>query len=167
MIEYVTDIWIQKSKPKGGNIKFLNYVITRDGVRFDYSKSILSPNVDDDFYVGTWFKNTIWGNCRFQPSIDLPQGNRSADLRLFGNFELINEQTIEIKTIRSKRRDVLVKRLKEAQGQSSNVLIDITAFPFGEITVKNEIERYVRNHYWLKTIIVKKGNNLLFVWKIQ
>ena len=40
MIEDVTDIWIQKSKPKGGNIKFLNYVITHDGVRFDYSNSI-------------------------------------------------------------------------------------------------------------------------------
>lgn len=137
------------------------------GTRFDYSNSILSPNVDDDFYVGTWFKNTIWGNCRFQPSIDIPQGNRSADLRLFGGFDLVDEKTIEIKTIKSKRRDGLVKRLKEAQGQSSNVLIDVTDFPFDEITVKSEIKRYIRNHHWINTIIVKKRDQLLFVWKIQ
>ena len=162
----VTEQWIKAAKPRRGNIKFLNYVITHDGKRFDYTNSILSPNVDDDYRIGTWFKNNIWGNSRFQPSIDIPQGNRSADLRLFGNFTLIDEKTIEIKTIRSGRRDGLVKRLKEAQGQSSNVLLDITDYPYDEIIVRSEIERYARKHEWLKTVIVKKEDRLLFVWKL-
>ena len=128
MVNYidVTDKWINDAKPRKGNIHFLNYSITPDGERYDYTNSVLDFNVDDDFYVGCWFRNNIWGNCRFQPAIVFPHKKRSADLRLFGKCSLIDEQTIEIKTITSKRKDGIILRLKEAKGQSSNVLLDLS-----------------------------------------
>ena len=160
----VTKKWIREAKPKKGNIKFLNYTITQDGERFDSTNSILDINVDDDFYIGTWFKNNIWGNCGFQPAIVLPQNKRSADLRLYG-CKFISEKTMEIKTINSKRKDGIVRRLKEAKGQSKNVLIDITNFPYDLESVKQEIFKYYIKHNSIKLIAVKKNNDLLFVWE--
>ena len=36
----VTEKWIRESKPKKGNIKFLNYSITQNGERIDSSNGI-------------------------------------------------------------------------------------------------------------------------------
>ena len=157
--------WIRESKPKKGNIKFLNYSITQNGERIDSSNGILDISINDDFYIGTWFKNNIWGNCRFQPAIVFPHKKRSADLRIFGKCSLVEEQTIEIKTITSNRRDGLVFRLKEANGQSSNILIDVTNFPYDENTIKKSLIHYFVNHDWIRLIAVKNDNNLLFVWQ--
>ena len=161
----VTKKWIREAKPRKGNIKFLNYTITQDGERFDSTNSILDIIVDDDFYIGTWFKNNIWGNCGFQPAIVLPQNKRSADLRLFGKCPLIVEQTVEIKNIGSKRVDGLIYRLKQAKGQSSNVLLDLTNYSFDEYVVRREIRNYFISHSWIKTVIAKKENNIMFVWQ--
>lgn len=161
----VTEKWIKQAKPKKGNIHFLNYVITQEGERFDFLNSVLSVNVDDDFLVGTWFKNNVWGNCRFQPSIDSPQGKRSADIRLFGKCSLVEEKTIEIKTLTSSRRDGIVYRLKQAKGQSSNVLLDISNYPYDLETIKHELNRYFISHDWIRLVAIKKNNGLLFVWQ--
>ena len=161
----VTDRWIKEAKPKKGNIKFLNYSITQEGERFDSSNSKLDINVDDDYYVGNWFRNTIWGNTRIQPAIVLPHGKRSADLRLFGKCPLLKEQTIEIKMVSSVRIDGLAKRFKQAKGQSSNVLLDVTNYPYELSVVINEVRKYFLNHSWVHLVVVKKENELLFVWQ--
>ena len=161
----VTEKWLKEAKPKKGYIKFLSYSITQDGERFDSFNSILDINYDEDYYIGNWFRNTIWGNTRIQPAIVFPHKKRSADLRLFGKCPLIEEQTIEIKIIGSKRRDGLIKRFKQAKNQSSNVLIDVTDYPFPLIVVEEEVKKYYLSHDWVKVIIVKKENDLLFVWE--
>ena len=161
----LTQQWINEAKPKKGSIRFLNYVITQEGERFDYTNSILSISTDDDVKIGTWFKNNIWGNCRFQPSIDAPQGKRSADLRLFGNCKLVRQQTIEIKIVSSVRVDGLAKRFKQAKSQSSNVLLDVTNYPYEMAVVKSEVRKYFLNHNWVDLVAVKKDNDLQFVWQ--
>lgn len=168
MIEDITELWNKEALPRKGNIKFLNYVVTSNGERYDSSNAILDYNVDDDIQVGTWFRNNYWGNCCFQAAIVYPQGKRSADLRIFGKCPLISsDNTVEIKTIKSKRQDGLIKRMREAQGQSENVIIDVTEYPFGEDVIKKELIRYLNKHNWLRTIAVKKDRKLLFVWKIK
>ena len=166
MVNYidVTDKWIKEAKPRKGNISFINYAITIDNQKYDFTNSTLGFEVDNDFYVGTWFKNTIWGNCRFQPAVNNPQGIRTADLRIF-HCPFIEGKTIEIKTISSGRKDGIVRRLKEAKGQSENVLVDVTNFPYDEETIKHEIHKYYINHDTIKLIAVKKHNDLLFVWQ--
>lgn len=161
----VTEKWIKQAKPKKGSIKFLNYSITQDSEKFDSSNSILDINVGDDYHVGTWFRNNVWGNTRIQPAIVFPHKKRSADLRLFGNCSLIDEQTIEIKTITSKRKDGIILRLKEAKGQSSNVLLDLSNNPFTDDEIKDIIEKYYVSHDWLKVVIAKRKDNILFVWQ--
>ena len=161
----VTEKWIKEAKPKKGSIKFLNYSITQDGERFDSSNSILDINVDDDYRVGNWFKNNIWGNTRIQPAIVFPHKKRSADLRLFGKCPFIEEQTIEIKIIGSKRRDGLIKRFKQAKTQSSNVFIDVSDYPFPLDIVKEEVRKYYLSHNWVKVVIIKKDNDILFIWQ--
>ena len=161
----VTEKWLKEAKPKKGYIKFLSYSITQDGERFDSSNSILDINYDEDYYIGNWFRNTIWGNTRIQPAIVFPHKKRSADLRLFGKCPLIDEQTIEIKIIGSKRVDGLTYRVKQARGQSSNVLLDVTNYPYDESVVRKEIKKYFVSHDWIKTVAVKKERKLLFVWQ--
>ena len=161
----VTEKWIKEAKPKKGSIKFLNYSITLEGERFDSSNSILDINVDEDYHVGTWFRNNIWGNTRIQPAIVFPHKKRSADLRLFGKCPLVEEKTIEIKIIGSKRVDGLIYRLKQAKGQSPNVLLDVTNYPYDIEVVKSEVIKYFIRHDWIKTVIVKKDDDLLFVWQ--
>ena len=78
---------------------------------------------------------------------------------------MIDEQTIEIKSITSKRKDGIILRLKEAKGQSSNVLLDLSNNPFSDDDIKNIIEKYYISHDWLKVVAVKRKDNLLFVWK--
>lgn len=160
----VTEKWLKEAKPKKGKIKFLNYAITSKNMKYDFSNSILGFNVDDDLEIGTWFKNNIWGNCRFQPTVDYPQGIRVPDLRVF-NCPFIDGRTIEIKTINSKRKDGITRRLKEAIKQSQNVLVDVSNYRFDLKIIKQEISKYYEKHNSIKTIIVKKHNNLLFVWQ--
>ena len=165
MINDITDLWINNAKPSKGNIKFLNYVISRDGERFDSSNAILDFNVDDDIAVGSWFRNNFWGNCRFQPAIVYPQGKRSADLKIFGKCPLIDGDTIEIKIIGSVRKDGLIKRIKQAYGQSENVLVDVSNYPFDENTIRYLLLSFIEKHDWIKLVAVKKDDALLFVLK--
>lgn len=160
----VTEKWIKEAKPKKGKIKFLKYSITNKNEKYSLSNSILGFDINDDFFVGTWFKNNIWGNCRFQPSVNFPQGIRTPDLIVF-NCPFLSGRTIEIKTVKSKRKDGLARRLKEARGQSENVLLDVSDYEFDIDVIKQEVQKYFVKHKTLKTIITKKNNLLLFVWR--
>ena len=160
----VTEKWLKEAKPKKGKIKFLNYAITSKNMKYDFSNSILGFNVDDDLEIGTWFKNNIWGNCRFQPTVDYPQGIRVPDLRVF-NCPFIDGRTIEIKIVSSTRIDGLIKRFKQAKGQSANVLLDVSKYQFDKKTIKHEINRYFISHDWIRLVAVKKDNDLIFVWQ--
>lgn len=160
----VTEKWIKEAKPKSGIIRFLNYAIASDNKKYDFTNSVLSFDIDNDFDIGTWFKNTLWGNVRYQPAIKYPHRIKTADLRVF-RCPYIMGKTIEIKTINSKRRDGIGRRLKEAQKQSENILLDVTNYPFDIEIIKYEIHKFFVNHKTIKTIIVKRDNSLLFVWQ--
>lgn len=46
-------------------------------------------------------------------------------------------------------------RLKEAKGQSENVLVDVTSFPYDKDIIKHEIRKYFTKHETIKYIAVK------------
>lgn len=161
----ITNIWIENAKPGKGNISFSDFVISFDNNRYDATNSILNFEVNEDISCANWFKNNIWGKCTFQPSIKFPQHIKSADLRIYGKCDLIDGNTIEIKKVGSVRKDGLTKRIKQANGQSANVLVDVSNYPFNEEIVKANLKEYFITHDWIKLVAVVKNNKLLFVWK--
>ena len=161
----VTEKWLKEAKPNMGNIEFSSYVISSANKEYDSTNSILNFEKDDSITCAKWFKNNIWGRCVFQPSIKYPQNIKTADLRLHDSCNLIEEKTIEIKVIGSSRKDGLIKRFKQAKGQSSNVLLDVTNYPYDESIVRSETKKYFVSHDWVKLVAVKKNSDLLFVWK--
>ena len=167
MINYidVTDKWIKEAKPKSGKIAFANIVRSTEGIVYSQKNAILEYQNGEDLEIGTWFKNNIWGDVKMQPSVKFPENVKSSDLLLLKNCPFFDEQTLEIKTVKSNRKDGLIRRLKEAREQSSNVLIDITDYPYDLDFVKHEINRYILNHKWLKTVCIKKHNKLAFACK--
>ncbi len=160
----ITVVWEACKKPACGSIQFSDETYGTDGKLYNRHNAVFNREDGNDILVGTWFKNRYWGKVLFQKSISSPPGIKSADL-LIENCPFITGQTMEIKIIGSVRKDGLIKRLKQAYGQSDNVLIDISDYPYDLFTVKKELRKYYLSHDWLKLIAVKDKDRLLFVWQ--
>ena len=78
---------------------------------------------------------------------------------------MIDGDTIEIKIIGSVRKDGLIKRIKQAHGQSENILVDVSNYPFDDSTIRDLLWSFIEKHDWIKLVAVKIGEALLFVLK--
>lgn len=162
-----TDEWNEKAKPTAGAIKSAPYTTTlagdlyREGDPLPDGKIVKLKKEDgDDLKIGKWFKNHLWGDVVFQRGVEYPLGIRSADL-LLHDCPLIDTQTIEIKTVKSKRSDGFIRRIKDANGQSPNVMVDISNYDYGIDFIKSEVAKAYEKLYWLDSLIVKKGDEFV------
>lgn len=156
----VTKLWMIDAKPSEGAIEISKGTYSKDGKYSTEENAKLKEVLLEDFIIGTWFKNNIWGDIKLQRGIDFPQNEPSADLLVLNNFPLLEEQTIEIKTIGiTKRIDGNVGRIKSGKNQSSNILLDITNTILDKKLIYAKAIEYTCNHNWIKTIIIKDNNN--------
>ncbi len=169
----VTKEWLENAKPKGGDIERSDYTRTIDGQVYidgklwaDGKPIKLGEEKNNDINIGKWFKNNIWGDVKFQRKIDYPLNTPSADLIVFGDCPLLNEQSIEIKAISSKNVKTFYNRIKRTEGmQSTNILYDLTEFKFSEEEILDQVRISYENLDWLDTLLIKKGDNLLYAFK--
>lgn len=169
----VLDEWNKKKEPKKGEISVANQTITKSGDIYRNGQTLpdgkmtkLKKKLGDDRVIGKWFKNNYWGEVEFQREILYPQNIRSADLVFTRKCHLLGEQTLEIKTIeKSKREDGISHRVKSADGQSSNVLVELGNYSYGNSSVLKEVAYCYQNYDWLDTLLIKKEGKLLYAFK--
>lgn len=165
----VTDEWKSKARPSYGNIQNLDWCIAHDGTIVNPKRGIgsLKQINENEAKTGTWIKNHLWGNCKMQAGIDIPQKHKSADVRLFGECGFVEEQTIEIKglknatTIRS-----IDRKIDGGLHQSENILIDIDkkALPnFSDEEIVVQAKKSMISRSEVKTVIIKRGEKLVAV----
>lgn len=160
VLKDVTKLWIRKAKPKEGIIEISKETYSKSRRCFTDKNAKLKEALQEDIIIGTWFKNNIWGDVKLQRGIDFPQNEPSADLLVLNDFPLLEEQTIEIKTISTtKRIDGIIGRIKSGKNQSSNILLDITNTVFDKKIVYDKTIGYASSHNWIKAIIIKDDNN--------
>ena len=165
LIQDVTEEWKKNARPKDGEIEISDYTIVKSGERFDENNSKLKKVTSKDMMIGTWFKNTIWGDTLLQRGNDYPQGKPSADLLLLNDCPFIEEQTIEIKTIPNTTRiDGVTTAIKSGEKQSGNILLDISGSNLTENTVIKEVLSNMGEHVWIKTVIIKNQEKLIAVY---
>ena len=162
-----TEEWDKQAKPEQGSIVIAPYTTTMSGEEYhegallpDGKRVKLKKEDGDDLAVGSWFKNKFWGDVLFQRGVEYPLSVKSADL-ILNKCPLIDVQTIEIKTIRSKRSDGFVRRIKDAYGQSPNVLVDVTNYPFDLDFIRSEVPTAFDKMNWLNVLLIKKGEKFI------
>lgn len=66
IINDVTDTWKENAKPKPGEIEVSDYTITKSGNKYDENNASFGIIQEEEKNIGTWFKNTIWGDVKIQ-----------------------------------------------------------------------------------------------------
>lgn len=166
-VKNVTEEWRRKARPQYGVAESMDWCIAHDGTIVNPRQGIgkVKTIEKNDIETVTWFKNHFWGNCKVQPGIDSPDGHKSADIRLFGGCGLVEEQTVEIKSIKkSQSYRAIDNQLHKGMRQSENVLLDLKEGALDDLS-DNEVLRYagktLKDRKEIKTVIVKKGDRLL------
>lgn len=165
IINDVTDIWKAQAKPKEGEIELSEYTIAKSGNKYDENNASFGVIQEEEKDIGTWFKNTIWGDVKIQRGLMWPEHERSADLLILNNCQLLDEQTIEMKTIdKTKSIKGVNRRLRSGKGQSENILFDITKSSMDEANIVKQAKRFLNKNDWLKILIIK-NNSKYYVYK--
>ena len=158
-IKNVTKTWKAQARPKPGEIEVSDYTITISGNKYDENNAVFGKFKKAEKDIGTWFKNTIWGDVKMQRGLMWPEYEKSADLLILNNCPFLHEQTIEIKTLnKTKRIDGVDTRLKSGRKQSSNILFDITLNTLNKEEVIQRAYRFLKDNDWLEVLIVKDKN---------
>ena len=159
-IKDVTKSWKEKVKPKVGEIEVSNYTVSKSGGKFDAHNSTLGEIQEEEKDIGTWFKNTIWGDVKIQRGVMWPRYEKSADLLILNDCPFLSEQTIEIKTLKNaKNIKSVTTRLRKGKGQSSNILFDITKSSLDKNSTIERSKNYLIESDWLKALIIKNNND--------
>lgn len=165
----VTDNWIKFAQPLSGTFQEAGSVKSVDGKEYKENGNdiVFEKKIKEhEEETANWFRNNLWGHFLFQYSIKKPEGIHSADLILTKPHPLLKGNTVEIKSVFSPRLDQITKNIKSGEGQSNNILIDITHAAVNHPTSKvfHECIRYFDNpdHNWLDSLLVKKDEKLLF-----
>ena len=165
-IKDVTNKWKKYANPGLGIIEISDYTVAKSGRVFDKTNAKFGKINEEEINIGTWFKNTIWGDVMIQRGLTEPECEPSADLLILNNFSLIREQTIEIKTLgKTKRLDGVDTRLKSGKKQSSNILFDITKTTLDKGAVIDRAKKYLDGSDWLKVLIIKNDRNYVVYTK--
>ncbi len=169
----VAEKWKRNARPKYGAIENLDWCIAHDGtiVNSKIPNGKLKTISEDEAKTGTWFKNHIWGDCKMQPGIDIPQFHKSADIRLFGQCGLIEEQTVEIKSI----QDAVSLRAIDSQihngsKQSENILLDIKKGALSDFSDDDVLQKAIssmKSRKEAQTVIIKRGEKLIAILQRQ
>lgn len=160
IINDVTDIWKAQAKPKEGEIEVSDYTIAKSGNKYDENNASFGIIQEEEKNIGTWFKNTIWGDVKIQRGVMWPRYEKSADLLILNNCPFLDEQTIEIKTInKAQNIKIVATRLKSSKGQSYNVLFDITNSYLDKANIIERAKNYLNESDWLKVLIIKNDDN--------
>ena len=162
VIKDVTKEWKRNARPKDGEIEISEYTIAKSGRLFDKTNAKFGTFNSEEKKIGTWFKNTIWGDVRMQRGLMEPEHEPSADLLILNNCPFLEEQTIEIKTLRkTKRIDGVDTRLKSGRDQSANILIDITKSSLETGSVIRRAKKILYDSSWLKVLIIKNYSSYI------
>lgn len=160
IISDVTNIWKSKARPKEGEIEVSEYTFAKSSNLFDENNATLGKIQEEEKTIGTWFKNTIWGDVKIQRGVLIPENEKSADLLILNNCPFLGEQTVEIKTINNaKNIKSVTTRLRRGKGQSENVLFDITNSSLDKQSIIERAKNYLNESNWLKILIIKNDNN--------
>ena len=69
VIKDVTREWKRNARPEDGEIEISDYTIAKSGKRFDRTNAKFVKHNENEKDIGTWFKNTIWGDVKMQRGV--------------------------------------------------------------------------------------------------
>ena len=169
----VINEWKKNVRTTSEDIEMSKFTVTKDGKRYHDGQKLddgrtvkFGEEKNDDREIASWFKKNIWKDVKFQQRIDYPPKISTPDLVLTKPCDLLKDQTIEIKKVSSINATSFYNRLKRTEGkQSSNILYDISNYDFSNDEIMKQVNRSFNKLGWLDTLLIKKDNDLLFVFK--
>ena len=159
----VTDEWI-KNKVNHGKVLDSYYYISNNTIYIiDGSKKVQLNYSKKELEIAEWLVNTFGGTLYMKPRVNYPFGIKTADY--FWKGEYWNLKVLKNVTSKTRAVDNIIKNQKN---QSHNFIIDVTNcnLPIECIVTQVKqlfnIKREKRN--WVNKIIIKKKNNVVFIF---
>ena len=125
----------------------------------DGKKVVLEPS-KKEIRLALWLSKKLSTEIVVLPRIKQPEGIKTSDYLIYG-------EKWDLKEIFSNRNDAAYNRIRRYKDQASNFIIDISN---SKLTMKATKDQVVdlyqhKNYRWLNKIIIKKNNELEFVFR--
>lgn len=160
----VTEEWKQNATPGSHEIKFNNKDFidnkTKTQYKVDNKHVIFNPS-ENEKNVAEWLKDKLGGEIEINPRISEPPNIKVPDY-------YFRKMRLDLKEINGNGKNTIDTAIKSKQDQSNNFILDITEkckLENSEIIRQVEKIYNSKNRSWVDTIIIKRNDDLIKIYK--
>lgn len=159
----VTKEWKENSTPNSNEIKLNDKVFIDNKTNKKYSvdnKHVIFKPSKNEMNVAEWLKNNFGGEIEINPRISEPANVKVPDY-------YFRNKRFDLKEINGNGKNTIDTAIKSKKEQADNFILDIKKSKLEDAEIIRQVEKVYnsKNREWVNTIIIKRNNDLIKVYK--
>lgn len=157
----ITKEWLINNKIKNGKIIDSKYYVNNNGGKYYVdNKNVILNYSKKELEIAVLMAHLFKKNIYMMPKINIPEGIRTADY-------LLNGEYWDLKEINSNGKRVIDNRINGNQRQAKNYIFDTSNSTLSDDEIKLQVRRiYASNdRLWVNKIIIIRKNKLIAMYK--
>ena len=159
----VTKEWTEKATPNSNEIKLNNKVFIDNKTNKKYivdNKHVIFKPSKNEMNVAEWLKNNFGGEIEINPRISEPANVKVPDY-------YFRNKRFDLKEINGNGKNTIDTAIKSKKEQADNFILDIKKSKLEDAEIIRQVEKVYnsKNREWVNTIIIKRNNDLIKVYK--
>lgn len=159
----VTKEWKENSTPNSNEIKLNDKVFVDNKTNKKYSvdnKHVIFKPSKNEMNVAEWLKNNFGGEIEINPRISEPANVKVPDY-------YFRNKRFDLKEINGNGKNTIDTAIKSKKEQADNFILDIKKSKLEDAEIIRQVEKVYnsKNREWVNTIIIKRNNDLIKVYK--
>jgi hypothetical protein len=157
----ITGKWYPDAKPNSHTVEDLQSV-TIGGVTYAVDgRNVQLKYSEHEKEIAELLEREVGGEIFMVPRVNNPQGVRTSDYKFHGKW-------YDLKTLKSDAgKNTMFNRVKNAKGQATGFLIDVTKTNLDDQTIDNQIDKifWSRETQFVDEIVIIRGDKIVRVVK--
>lgn len=159
----VTKEWKENSTPNSNEIKLNDKVFIDNKTNKKYgvdNKHVIFKPSKNEMNVAEWLKNNFGGEIEINPRISEPANVKVPDY-------YFRNKRFDLKEINGNGKNTIDTAIKSKKEQADNFILDIKKSKLEDAEIIRQVEKVYnsKNREWVNTIIIKRNNDLIKVYK--
>lgn len=158
-----TKEWTEKATPNSNEIKLNDKVFIDNKTNKKYivdNKHVIFKPSKNEMNVAEWLKNNFGGEIEINPRISEPANVKVPDY-------YFRNKRFDLKEINGNGKNTIDTAIKSKKEQADNFILDIKKSKLEDAEIIRQVEKIYnsKNREWVNTIIIKRNNDLIKVYK--
>lgn len=158
-----TKEWTEKATPNSNEIKLNDKVFIDNKTNKKYivdNKHVIFKPSKNEMDVAEWLKKNFGGEIEINPRISEPENVKVPDY-------YFRHKRFDLKEINGNGKNTIDTAIKSKKEQAENFILDIKKSKLEDAEILRQVEKIYnsKNREWVNTIIIKRNNDLIKVYK--